>query len=54
MTLISHRECHLVLAKNEDINRFVEEIKAFLEKEMGAISYFEIDLSEVNFKEVTP
>ncbi|MFQ6065438.1 MAG: hypothetical protein ACE5L6_08185 [Candidatus Bathyarchaeia archaeon] len=33
MTMISHRECHLVEVKNEDLNRFVEEIKAFLERE---------------------
>jgi len=33
MTQISHRGCHLVGVKNEDLNRFVEEIKTFLEKE---------------------
>jgi hypothetical protein len=32
MTLISHRECHLVGVKNEDLNRYVEEIKTYLEK----------------------
>jgi len=32
MTLISHRECHLIGVKNEDLNRFVEEIKTFLEE----------------------
>ncbi len=33
MALISQRECHLIGVKNEDLNRFVEEIKTFLEKE---------------------
>lgn len=33
MALISHRECHLLGVKNEDLNRFVEEIKTFLEEE---------------------
>ncbi len=33
MALISHRECHLIGVKNEDLNRFVEEIKTFLEEE---------------------
>ena len=32
MTMISHRECHLIELKNEDLNRFVEEIKNFLER----------------------
>ncbi len=31
-SLISHRACHLAGTKNEDINRFVEEIKFFLEE----------------------
>lgn len=32
MAFISRRECHLILSKNEEINRFVEEIKTHLEK----------------------
>jgi hypothetical protein len=31
MAIISQRECHLINVKNEDLNRFVEEIKTFLE-----------------------
>ncbi len=34
MPLISHRECHLVTLKNEELNKFVEEIDNFL-KEKG-------------------
>ena len=30
MDLISRRECHLIESKDEDLNRFVEEIKSFL------------------------
>ncbi len=33
MTVISRRECHLPLVKNEDLNRFVKEIASFLEEE---------------------
>lgn len=33
MTMISHRECHLLEVRNDDLNRFVEKIKTFLEKE---------------------
>lgn len=33
MSLISRRECHLVGVKDEDLNRFVEEIKSFLTEE---------------------
>jgi hypothetical protein len=33
MTLISRRECHIIGVKNEDLNKIVEEIKAFLKKE---------------------
>ncbi len=33
MTLISHRECHIVGIRNDDLNRFVEEVKTFLKKE---------------------
>ncbi len=32
MSLISHRECHLVDVKNEELNRFVDELKTFLQK----------------------
>jgi len=32
MALISHRECHLIGVKSEDLNRFVEEIKIFLKE----------------------
>lgn len=37
MDLISRRECHLIEAKNEDLNRFVEEIKSFLVEQVGKI-----------------
>jgi hypothetical protein len=33
MAIISQRECHLINVKNEDLNRFVAEIKTFLESE---------------------
>lgn len=33
MGLISHRECHIVNMKNDDLNRFVAEMKTFLEEE---------------------
>ncbi len=32
MALISRRECHLVEVKNEDLNRFVDEIQAYLKE----------------------
>ncbi len=32
MPLTSHRECHLIGVKNEDLNRFVEEVKTYLEE----------------------
>ena len=31
--MISHRACHLVGVNDEDLNRFVEEIKSFLAEE---------------------
>lgn len=33
MTMISHRECHLLEIKSEDLGRFIEEIKTFLKEE---------------------
>lgn len=30
MSLISHRACHIVGVKDEDLDRFVKEIKSFL------------------------
>ena len=35
MSIISHREYNLFGVKNEDLNRFVEEIKTFLESGCG-------------------
>jgi len=34
MPLISYRSCHLVGPNDEDLNRFVEEIKSFAEAEI--------------------
>lgn len=33
MNIISHRECRLFKVTNEDLNRFLKEIKQFLKKE---------------------
>lgn len=40
MTLISHRECHLIELKNpQDIDEVVEEIKTFLKEEENPEGY---------------